>query len=187
MVLTPSRQVPLGFKAPDFSLRDVKSGKEMGLDDLCKPRGLLVMFICNHCPYVKFVQDKLVKLGRDYEDREVGFVAISSNDVENYPEDAPDRMKQVAQSLGYPFPYLYDETQKVARAYQAVCTPDFFLFNGNRELVYRGQLDGARPGNGVPVTGADVRAALDALLTGGAIDPDQKPSVGCNIKWKVGT
>jgi thiol-disulfide isomerase/thioredoxin len=142
------------------------------------------MFICNHCPFVKHVQEELVRVANDYQDHGVSFVAISANDVDAYPADSPQNMKAVAQRLGYPFPYLYDESQDVARAYQAACTPDFYVFDRDLSLVYRGQLDGSRPGNGIPVTGRDLRAALDALLAGKPVSPDQRPSIGCNIKWK---
>jgi thiol-disulfide isomerase/thioredoxin len=142
------------------------------------------MFICNHCPFVKHVNDELVRLGNDYKDKGIGFVAISSNDVENYPDDSPGLMKIVAQELEYPFPYLYDETQEVAKAYDAACTPDFYVFDKNLKLVYRGQLDDSRPGNDIPVTGKDLRSALNALIDGKEVSDDQKPSLGCNIKWK---
>lgn len=184
MVQTASTMLPLGTPAPDFALPDTVSGKSLSLDQLKSDRATLIMFICNHCPYVKHVQHELVRLARDYQPKGVAFVAISSNDATNYPEDAPDRMKEVAQRLGYPFPYLYDETQAVARAYQAACTPDFYLFDGALRLVYRGRLDDSTPGNNKPVTGRDLRAALDALLAGKPVSPDQKPSVGCNIKFR---
>lgn len=183
MALTPSTMLPLGVVAPDFELPDVVSGERRSLAALKAERATLIMFICNHCPYVKHVLAGLVQLGRDYRVPGVGLIAISSNDASAYPEDAPDRMAELARSAGFPFPYLYDESQAVARAYQAACTPDFFLFDGALRLVYRGQLDDSRPGNGRPVTGADLRAALDALLAGRAIDPRQTASIGCNIKW----
>lgn len=185
MAETPSKMVPLGTKAPDFTLPDTVSGKTMSVQDLKSDKATVVMFICNHCPFVKHVQHELVRLANDYMPKGVSFIAISSNDVEQYPEDSPKRMKEVAEELGYPFPYLYDETQEVARAYDAACTPDIYIFDKDLKLVYRGQLDDSRPGNDVPVTGKDVRAALDNLLADKPVDPDQKPSVGCNIKWKA--
>lgn len=184
MAKTPSTMVDLGTSAPPFSLPDVTSGALVSLDDYSDKQGLLVMFICNHCPFVIHVQDELVKLGHDFSDSNLGIVAISSNDVDNYPEDSPEKMKIRAEVAGYAFPYLYDETQAVAKAYHAACTPDFFLFDAERKLVYRGQLDGSRPGNEVSVTGEDLRRAIDALLSGERVSTDQKPSIGCNIKWK---
>lgn len=184
MAETPSTMVPLGTIAPDFSLPDTVSDKTMRLNELRSDKATVVMFICNHCPFVKHVQHELVKLAKDYEPKGIAFVAISSNDVENYPEDSPERMKEVAQELGYPFPYLYDETQEVAKAYNAACTPDFYIYDKDLKLVYRGQLDDSRPSNDIPVTGKDVRAALDRILDGKPVNPDQKPSIGCNIKWK---
>lgn len=183
MALTPSSMPPLGMQAPDFSLVDVVSGALTGLQQIRSDTATVIMFICNHCPYVKHVQAELVRLANDYRKRGVAFVAISSNDAVGYPEDGPQQMKAVAREHGYPFPYLYDPTQQVARAYQAACTPDFYLFNRQLKLVYRGQLDDSRPGNGRPVTGRDLRAALDAVLAGIPVDPQQIPSVGCNIKW----
>lgn len=184
MALTPSNMLPLGTQAPDFCLPDTVSGRSLALSDLRSGTATLVMFICNHCPYVKHVNPELVRLANDYQAKGVSFIAISSNDVANYPDDAPDRMKQMAGELGYPFPYLYDETQEVARAYQAACTPDFFLFDGGLKLVYRGRLDASTPGNGLPLDGADLRAALDRVLAGDQPKPDQQPSMGCNIKWR---
>lgn len=184
MALTPSTMLPLHTAAPDFSLPDAVSGEILSLTQLRGAAATVVMFICNHCPYVKHVQRELVQLARDYETRGVGFVAISSNDVDNYPDDRPELMRVEARRLGYPFPYLYDESQAVARAYQAACTPDFYVFDAELRLVYRGQLDDSRPGNGRPVSGADLRAALEALLSGAGISAEQLPSVGCNIKWK---
>jgi thiol-disulfide isomerase/thioredoxin len=178
--------MPLRTEAPTFTLPDVVSGTTMSLEELKSDTATVVMFICNHCPYVKHVQEGLVTLANDYIPQGVSFVAINSNDAESYPEDSPERMKQEAGRYGYPFPYLYDESQDVARAYQAACTPDFYIFDGDLKLAYRGQLDGSRPNNGVPVTGHDIRAALDAILSGVAISPDQKPSIGCNIKWRKG-
>jgi peroxiredoxin len=184
MALTPSNMLPLGTPAPDFRLPDTVSGRDLSLADLQSCRVLVVMFICNHCPYVKHVNPELVRIAHDYAPKGTGFVAISSNDAEKYPDDGPAKMKQAARQLGYPFPYLYDETQQVARAYQAACTPDFYVFDGQRKLAYRGRLDGSTPGNEVPLTGHDLRAALDAVLAGRAASPDQKPSMGCNIKWR---
>ena len=176
--------VALGSSAPDFSLPDVVSGKTISLQTFAGKKALLVMFICRHCPYVQHVQEGLAGLGRDYGAKDVGIVAISANDTRNYPEDAPASLKAMAAELKFSFPYCYDESQAVAKAYSAVCTPDFFLFDQARRLVYRGQLDDSRPGNGQPVTGRDLRAALDAVLAGQPVSPAQRPSVGCNIKWK---
>jgi len=177
--------LPLGTTAPDFKLPDA-NGKTVSLEDFQDKPALLVLFICNHCPYVKHIRTGLAQLARDYLPKHVGIVGINSNDAANYPEDSPARMKEEAKSAGYLFPYLYDETQAVAKAYRAACTPDIFLFDKGRKLVYRGQLDDSRPGNGIPVTGKDLRAALDAVLAGRPVSPDQKASVGCNIKWKSG-
>ena len=174
-----------GFSLPDFGVDGADGGRVVSLDGLPSDRPVLVMFICNHCPFVVHVQGELARLGRDYADR-VSIVAINPNDVGAYPDDAPEKMTAVARAAGYVFPYLFDETQEVARAYRAACTPDFFLFDRGRRLVYRGQLDDSRPGNGVPVTGADLRAALDAVLSGGPMPADQKPSMGCSIKWQAG-
>lgn len=185
MAATPSNMVPLGTKAPQFSLPDTVSGEQVMLPLPGSAIGSVVMFICNHCPFVKHVQQELVNLGHEYGKKGISFFAISANDADNYPEDAPDKMKVLASELEFPFPYLYDETQKTARAYGAACTPDFFVFDGDSACVYRGQLDDSRPGNGVPVTGKDLRNALDCLLTGKNIPPQQKPSMGCNIKWKA--
>lgn len=175
----------LGTVAPDFALPDTR-GKIVSLADFRGAPALLVFFICNHCPYVKHVRAELARLGRHYQPRGVAVVGISANDAQNYPEDSPARMAEEAREAGYTFPYLFDETQQVAKAYRAACTPDFFLFDGQQRLVYRGQLDGSRPGNGLPVTGQDLRAALDAVLAGRAVAKDQQPSLGCNIKWKPG-
>lgn len=180
----PSTMVPLGTLAPDFALPDVVSGQTVRLAEAKSDKATVVMFICNHCPYVKHVNGQLVALANNYQPKGVAFIAISSNDVENYPQDSPEKMKEAAETLGYPFPYLFDETQDVARAYDAACTPDFFIFDDQMKLVYRGQLDGSRPGNTVPVTGADVRSALDAVLAGESPAAVQVPSMGCNIKWK---
>lgn len=184
MARTESAMLALGTQAPEFSLPDVISGSIVSLQSAAGPNGLLVMFICRHCPFVKHVEKELAKLGRDYAGKGIGIVAVSSNDAEHYLDDAPPSLAEQARSLSFSFPYLYDETQDVARAYDATCTPDFFLFDGNLKLVYRGQLDDSRPGNDVPVTGVDLRRTMDALLVGNAIDPLQKPSIGCNIKWK---
>ena len=180
-----STMLALGTEAPDFSLPD-PAGKAYSLKDFAGAKALLVMFICNHCPFVKLVREELARRGKEYEAKGVALVAIMSNDVENYPDDHPDKMAAEAAQVGYTFPYLYDGTQAVAKAYKAACTPDFFVFDGALKLVYRGQLDDARPGNGKPVTGADLRAALDAVLEGAPVAEDQKPSIGCNIKWKAG-
>lgn len=176
----------LGTPAPGFSLPDVVTGKTVSLKDFEGKTALLVMFICKHCPYVIHVQQELARIGKDYAGKPVGIVAISSNDVTNYPEDSPAKMKEMAQTLGFTFPCCYDETQEVAKAYTAACTPDFFLFDSAQKLVYRGQLDETRPKNGSVAHGGDLRAALDAVLAGSPVNPDQKPSVGCNIKWKAG-
>ncbi len=182
MARTPSNMMPLGTIAPDFNLLNTVTGKMVTLQSLKSDIATVVMFICNHCPYVKHVQGELVKLGNDYKN--ISFIAISSNDVVNYPDDSPEKMKEVAENMDYPFPYLYDETQEVAKAYQAACTPDFYIFDKDLKCAYRGQLDEARPKNDIPVTGKDIRAALDAILVGQPVNPDQKPSIGCNIKWK---
>lgn len=184
MAATPSTMIPLGTIAPDFKLPDVISDQMKSLSDLKSDKATLIMFICNHCPFVKHVQSELVQLAQDYQSKGVSVIAISSNDAESYPDDSPEKMKAVARKWQYPFPYLYDESQSVAKAYSAACTPDLFLFDAELKLVYRGQLDDSRPGNQIPVTGKDLRAALDALLAGNPVDPNQKPSIGCNIKWK---
>ncbi|MEK7256685.1 MAG: thioredoxin family protein [Bacteroidota bacterium] len=186
MALTESTMLPLGTAAPDFNLPDTVSGKKVSLPDVSTGKqATVVMFLCNHCPYVKHVNSEIVMLANDYERLGAGFVAISSNDVASYPDDAPEKMKEVAQHLGYPFPYLYDETQEVARKYDAACTPDFYVFDQNGKLAYRGRLDDSRPGNDKPLTGKDLRAALDAVLAGKEVNPVQIPSVGCGIKWKI--
>jgi peroxiredoxin len=186
MARTESTMMELGTKAPDFRLPDVSSGEFVALDDFNDVTALLVMFICRHCPYVKHVQEELARLGRDYRDRDVAIVAISSNDAEAYPDDSPSSLAEMAHDLGLTFPLCYDETQEVAKAYGAACTPDFFLFDRSRALVYRGQLDSSRPSSDVPVTGRDLRAALDAVLDDRPVDANQRPSLGCNIKWKPG-
>lgn len=177
--------LPLGTQAPDFELPDTVSGRTVALKAIASPKATVVMFLCNHCPYVLYVNDEIVRLAREYQARGVSFVGISSNDAVAYPEDGPELMRVHAQEIGYPFPYLYDETQSVARAYDAACTPDFYVFDGDLKLAYRGQLDSSRPKrNPGPVTGEDLRAALDAVLSGQAPNPIQRPSGGCNIKWK---
>jgi len=176
--------IPLGSLAPDFSLPDTVSGKDVSLSDIRSDAATVVMFICNHCPFVKHIQAELVRLANDYSTKGVSFAAISSNDVANYPADSPDKMKKDAERLGYSFPYLYDKTQAVAKAYDAACTPDFYIFDKELKLTYRGQLDDSRPGSGIPVDGRDMRTALDAMLSGEPVTADQKPSVGCNIKWR---
>ena len=178
--------LPLGTPAPDFALPDVVTGKTVSLADLAPAPALLVAFICNHCPYVKHIQAGLAQMARDFQARGVAVAAISSNDVVNHPDDSPEMMRLEAQAASYTFPYLFDETQSVARSYRAACTPDFFLFDAGRKLVYRGQMDDARRGNTLPVTGRDLRAAVEAVLAGQAISSQQIPSLGCNIKWKPG-
>ncbi len=185
MVLVDSTMLPLGTPAPPFALPDTQ-GQLVSLDDFKAAPVLLVMFICNHCPYVKHIRQELARLGRDYQALGVAVVGINANDADNYPDDSPEKMKTEIASAGYTFPYLYDATQQVAHAYQAACTPDFFVFDENRKLVYRGQLDNSRPGNNKPVTGADLRAALDAVLAGKPVATPQIPSAGCNIKWNPG-
>ncbi len=184
MAATPSKMLPLGTSAPDFNLPDTVSGENKSLEELKSDTATVIMFICNHCPYVKHVNSELVSLSTEYGEKGISFVAISSNDVVNYPDDSPGKMKETAEELGYPFPYLYDESQETARAYQAACTPDFYIFDGDLKLVYRGQLDDSRPNTDIPVTGSDLRAALDNILEGVPVSSDQKPSIGCNIKWK---
>jgi thiol-disulfide isomerase/thioredoxin len=179
-----SVMLALGTAAPDFALPDAVSGETVRLGTFAGKNGLLVMFICPHCPFVKHVQSELAKIGHDYAGASLGIVAISSNDVAQFPDDGPDGLRQQARELRFNFAYCYDESQDVARAYQAACTPDFFLFDAQRKLAYRGQLDGSRPENGVPVTGSDLRAAIDAVLAGKPVSADQKPSIGCNTKWK---
>ena len=184
MALTPSQMVALGSLASTFTLPDVVSGKYLSLSDIQSPKATVIMFICNHCPYVVHINGELVRLANDYMPQGISFVAVSANDASAYPDDAPDKMKIVAEKLGYPFPYLYDESQVVARAYDAACTPDFFVYDKNLQLVYRGQLDSSRPNSPQPPDGSDMRAALDTLLTGGTPSGNQRPSMGCNIKWK---
>ncbi len=184
MALTSSTMLPLGTIAPAFNLPDVRTGKIFSLDQLKSDKGTVVMFICNHCPYVKLIQTKLAEVAKKYQTKGIHFVAINSNDIKNYPADSPENMQKEAQLHDYVFPYLFDETQNVAKAYQAACTPDLYVFDENLACVYRGRFDDATPGNGVSVTGKDLTTALDALLNNHSIDADQKPSVGCNIKWK---
>lgn len=186
MAETPSTMLPLGTKMPAFSLTDAVSGKTVTDRAAAGKRATLVMFICNHCPFVKHVMDELGRLGADYIPKGVGVVAVNANDVEKYPQDGPDKMRELAVSEGWRFPFLLDDTQKIAQAYKAACTPDFFLFDADAKLVYRGQLDESRPSNKIPVTGKDLRAALDAVLAGKPPLEEQKPSIGCNIKWKPG-
>ncbi len=185
MVLTVSTMLPLGLPAPEFRLPDIQ-GKIISRDDFKDAPALLVVFMCNHCPYVKHIRKGLIDLASGYQNRGVAVVGINANDANNFPEDSPEEMAIEAQKYGYPFPYLYDENQETARAYGASCTPDFFLFDANRRLVYRGQMDDSRPGNNLPVTGKDLREALDAVLENRPVFLDQKPSFGCNIKWKPG-
>ena len=181
-----SAMLPLGTAAPPFSLRDVVTDQTYSLDSFSDKTGLLVMFICRHCPYVVHVERELARLGRDYRDTSVGIIAISSNDPIGYPDDAPPKLKEMAQRLGFTFPFCHDETQEVAKAYRAACTPDFYLFDRDRLLVYRGQLDDSRPANNKPVTGRDLRSAIQAVLDGKPIAGTQRPSIGCSIKWKQG-
>lgn len=184
MARTPSNMLPLGTKASDFKLKDVQTGSFKTFNDVSGSKGTLVMFICNHCPFVKHIEDELVKLGLDYMNKGIGVVAISSNDIEKYPADSPEKMKELAEEKGYSFPYLFDETQSVAKSYDAACTPDFYLYDAEAKLAYRGQLDDSRPGSEIPVTGKDLRAAIEAVIAGRTPGTDQKPSLGCNIKWK---
>ena len=185
MALTPSTMLALGTPAPDFALPDVVSGNTISLADFSASKALLVMFICRHCPYVVHLREELAKLGRDYAGSALAIIAISSNDAVAYPDDAPKSLAEMAVTLGFTFPMCYDESQEVAKAYSAACTPDFFLFDGARRLAYRGQLDDSRPGKGVP-DGRDLRAAIDSVLNDRPVDAAQKPSIGCNIKWKPG-
>ncbi|MEM8673329.1 MAG: thioredoxin family protein [Cyanobacteria bacterium P01_G01_bin.67] len=186
MVKTASTMLPLGTAAPEFQLPDVVSNKTISLQTFADSKALLIMFICQHCPFVKHLQDELARISQDYQDQPLGIVAISANDVANYPQDSPEMLKQMAEKLSFNFPVCYDESQEVSKSYTAACTPDFFLFDGSSKLAYRGQLDDSRPSNGVPVTGIDLRQAIDAVLQNRTIDFEQKPSIGCNIKWKPG-
>lgn len=184
MALTPSNMLPLGTIAPSFTLVDTTSNKKMSLSELKSPVATVVMFICNHCPYVKHIEHELVNFVKEYQRKNVSFIAINSNDISRYPDDAPDKMQETAKKLGFTFPYLFDETQEVAKAYQAACTPDFYIFDKDLKCIYRGQFDDARPGNNIPVTGQSMRNALDNIIAGKPIAAEQKPSMGCNIKWK---
>ncbi|QPC46521.1 thioredoxin family protein [Mangrovibacillus cuniculi] len=184
MARTESKMFPLGKLAPDFSLIEPASGKMRSFEELSSSTATVVMFICNHCPFVIHVAEELSKIGKEYGEKGVSFIAINSNDIENYPADSPDNMVKMVNEWGLTYPYLFDETQEIAKAYDAACTPDFYVFNGEKRCVYRGQLDGSRPGNDIPVTGEDLRAALDAVLEGREVPQDQKPSLGCGIKWK---
>ncbi len=184
MARTPSNMLPLGTIAPNFTLPDTTNDKIVSLNQINGGKGTVIMFICNHCPFVKHLNSTIVQLAVTYQSKGIAFIAISSNDVVNYPQDAPELMKQTALQERYSFPYLFDESQEVAREYEAACTPDFYLFDHNLRLIYRGQLDDSRPGNGIPSTGLDLSNALEALLNNKPINPIQKPSIGCNIKWK---
>lgn len=183
MALTPSNMLPLGTKAPEFNLMDTVTENMTSLQVLKGKKGTVIMFICNHCPFVVHVNSEIAQIAKEYQSKGIGFIAISSNDVVNYPQDAPHLMKEKAKEAGYTFPYLYDKTQQVAKAYDAACTPDFYLFDENLKLVYRGQLDDSRPKNGIPLSGFDLRNAMDVLLARGELNAIQKPSIGCNIKW----
>ncbi len=185
MAKTESTMAALGMAAPDFLLPDT-GGRAVALDDFADAPGLLVVFMCNHCPFVVHIREELVRSVKEYQGKDLAVVAVGSNDLETFPQDGPEAMAGQVEEFGYTFPYLFDETQSVAKAYKAACTPDFFLFDHDRRLVYRGQFDGSRPGNDVPVTGADLGAAVEALLGGEPISPDQRPSIGCNIKWTAG-
>ncbi|RZP06708.1 MAG: thioredoxin family protein [Flavobacteriales bacterium] len=184
MARTPSVMVPLGFKAPKFELLDVVSNTVLKSENLFGKKATMIMFICNHCPFVKYVNKQIVEIANTYDSLGISFIAISSNDIVNYPEDSPEKMKKVASIENYSFPYLYDESQDVAKAYDAACTPDFFVFNSNEELVYRGQLDDSRPGNDIPISGKDIINVFECILSSKPITINQKPSIGCNIKWK---
>ncbi len=187
MALTPSQMIPLGTLAPNFELVDAVSGKVFTYHDIKQPIATVVMFICNHCPYVKHIQTKLSLLAKSYLKKSIGFVAINSNDVVSYPDDSPENMAIFAKANDFSFPYLFDESQEIAKAYGAACTPDFYIFDGADKLVYRGQFDGSRPGNHAPITGEDLQQALDHLLSNTPIPTEQQPSIGCNIKWKTGS
>lgn len=184
MALTPSNMLPLDTKAPSFTLYDTISEKNLSLEQLKSDKGTVILFICNHCPYVKHIQHKLVEVARTYIAKGIAVIAINSNDINNYPEDSPEKMQLIAKQLNYPFPYLFDETQSVAKAYKAACTPDIYVFDKNLKCAYRGQFDDSRPGNNIPVSGKDLSNALDNLLSNKPIDPNQIPSIGCNIKWR---
>lgn len=186
MALTASTMLPLGTKAPNFELTDVVSGKLISLSNYAGKQGVLIMFICQHCPFVKHIKTQLAQLSSDYASSKLGIIAISSNDISSHPDDAPEHLQAMAQELSLTFPICYDESQEVAKAYTAACTPDFFLFDSHQQLAYRGQLDDSRPSNGKPVTGKDLRAAVEALLADKSVSVEQAPSIGCNIKWKPG-
>lgn len=186
MVKTASTMLPLGTAAPEFQLLDVVSNQTISLATFADRQALLLIFLCQHCPFVKHIQQELAKIGQDYSQQSLGIVAISANDIANYPDDAPEKLKQMAKDLNLNFPICYDESQEVSKAYTAACTPDFFLFDADRKLAYRGQLDDSRPSNNIPVTGKDLRRAIDTVLQAKAVDFEQKPSIGCNIKWKPG-
>lgn len=186
MVKTASTMLPLGTQAPEFSLKNPCNGSTVSLSDFRDAKGILVIFMCNHCPFVVHLREALATFGKEYQDKGLAVVGISSNDVGEYPQDGPEKMAEEAQSAGYTFPYLIDETQEVAKAYSAACTPDFFLFDSNQKLVYRGQFDDSRPQSGIPITGKDLRAACNAVLAGDPVSDEQKPSIGCNIKWRAG-
>lgn len=181
---TPSNMIPLGTIAPNFNLPDAGSKKNLSLDDLKSKKATVIMFISNHCPFVKHIIKDLVKVAKEYQQKGIAFIAIASNDISQYPEDGPNKMHELAKNLDFSFPYLYDETQNVAKAYQAACTPDFYIFDKDLKCVYRGQFDDSRPGNNKPVTGKDLKDALDCIIANKPVSSDQKPSVGCNIKWK---
>lgn len=185
MSLTYSTMLPLGTIAPDFTLPDAISGKMLSLQELKSPQGTIVMFICNHCPYVKHILPKLLEITKIYQTKDISFIAINSNDIENYSDDSPENMQKLGKQLHFSFPYLFDETQEIAKKYQAACTPDFYLFDKNLHCVYRGRFDGATPGNNHPVTGKDLCAAIDHLLENKPIDSNQISSIGCNIKWRI--
>ncbi|MDO8618719.1 MAG: thioredoxin family protein [Candidatus Daviesbacteria bacterium] len=184
MAATLSSMLPLGTTAPEFNLKDVVSGKNISLQTFSGKKALLMMFICRHCPFVKHVQSEIAKIGHEYQNKDLGIVAISANDPAAYPEDGPESLKEQAREQGFSFPYCFDETQEAAKFYSAACTPDFFLFDHDRKLAYRGQLDDSRPENGIPVTGNDLRAAIDSVLNNQPVSKEQKPSIGCGIKWK---
>ncbi len=186
MVETLSTMLALGTEIAPFSLTDAVEGRRVSPEDYADRQALLIMFICNHCPFVRHVMEEISRLGREYLPRGIGIIAINSNDPEAYPQDAPENMKHLAERLGWEFPFVFDEAQEVAKAFRAACTPEFYVFDRDRRLAYRGQLDDSRPGNGIPVTGRDLRAALDAVLAGEPVPADQKPSIGCNIKWRPG-
>ena len=184
MAQTPSNMLPLGTIAPDFNLKDTNSNEYKTFEDCKGEKGTVVIFICNHCPFVHHVMEEVIRVVNDYRVQGIGFVAISSNDIVKYPQDAPELMTEFAFENGFEFPYLFDETQEVAKAYDAACTPDFYLFDNQNNLVYRGQLDDSRPANGIPLSGSDLRSAIDGVVMNRLINPEQKPSIGCNIKWK---